>query len=534
MSTLVAAAFAQNRRGVIDFDNGAHTGPFAIDALYGAAQSRSLAIAKGYSRDWARATAVFAPTISGASVTPVLGKTGSPQAFSTWNDFIFDFHPKDRVAAKASVSNWCLVELFLGSIYGAAVVIPAVSRGMLMAQKTLRPILALILAGIFTSHALADDFQLRNLSNGLDDSQIPLINGNNVVWIGRQGSTNDVYRYHIPSQTRTTLTDATTSLGSVAIDGNYVVWEDFGIYLHDLSTGFTTTLSSEPRSRGPRISGNNVIWQEGRPEDSLARLMNYRIDSTSTQQLAGFGDRSDLRIDGIDVVWDGRVGASADSAEVFHYNLQSALTTRMTTNSIPDVYPEVSSGRVAWQTFDTQLSAEIFVRDLQTGITQRLTTNSEPDRTSVISGTNVVWQAGVGGGAVSNILHRDLLTGTTTALTNSTGHPQDHGVPKVNGSSVVWNGLLNFGAANREIFFHDLTTGVTSQVTENTFREQDADVYGSRVVFRREEPIFSNRWNIYLAAPVPEPSTIALLIACGLTVVIRNGAPRCGLGQHGM
>ena len=51
-------------------------------------------------------------------------------------------------------------------------------------------------------------FNLTVLSADLDDSDIPVINSNNVLWIGHHGSAFDVYRY-ISTNTGTKLTDST-------------------------------------------------------------------------------------------------------------------------------------------------------------------------------------------------------------------------------------------------------------------------------------------------------------------------------------
>jgi hypothetical protein len=364
------------------------------------------------------------------------------------------------------------------------------------------------------------DFQLTLLSGGLHDTQLPaLVDGDNVVWIGRQvqGSKEDVFRYQISTGIRTTLTGPTADPSSFDIKGNHVLWEDFGIYHHDLSTGVTIPLSTEPRSLRPKISGNNVVWLEGRVQDSQYRVMHHNLQTMTTQQIVGYGDRDDLRISGNDIVWDGRVGAGPETSEIFHHSLQTAVTTRLTTNSIPDVYPEVSQGNVVWQTHDTQNTAEIFRRDLQVGVTQQLTLNSTADRTPVISGNHVVWQATYSGGFGHNIVHRDLSTGITTPLTTATGEPFTYGVPRINGSSVGWYGNEDYGILNSEIFFHNLDDDTTSRVTNNSFREEHAEVFGTSVAFRRERTPNSNLWDVYLATPVPEPPTAVL--ACAVVLV---------------
>lgn len=383
-----------------------------------------------------------------------------------------------------------------------------------------RAALALVSLAHLTAPSAAIEFKFRLLSAGLDNSFEPLISGDNVIWIGTQGFERDVYRYHIPSGTRTALTETTTHLGRIDINGNYAAWDNAGVFLCDLATGVTRLIHSAPvTTLGPKISEDNVVWLEGRAQDTQYRIMHYNVDTMNVQQIVGFGNRDDLRISGNDVVWDQRVGEGPTTEEVFHYSLQTGITTRLTTNAIPDSYPEVSEGNVVWQTFDTEITSEVFRRNLQTGITHRLTTNAESDRTPEISGENIVWQGSTGFGAVSNIFHRNITTEVTTRLTNSISHPKDNGVPRVNGLSIVWNTLLDFDGRSREIFFHDLAVGITTQVTNNFYREEFANVFGRNIVFLRERPISTNLWDVYLATPIPEPSVPIMISTCVMVLV---------------
>lgn len=365
------------------------------------------------------------------------------------------------------------------------------------------------------------DFQLTLLSGGINDACTPaLVDGDNVVWVGRQAGIVDVYHYHIPTGVRTNLTSDAASQDNIMIQGNHVVWWGSGIYLHDLPTHSTTTITTEPRSLTPRISGNNLVWLEGRPEDTQYRMMHYNLATMSSQQIGGFADRHILQISGSDVVWESRLGSAPTTQEIFHYNLQSGITTRLTTNSVSDGFPRLSDGNVVWQTFDTENTAEIFRRNLQTGITQQLTNNLISDRNVEISGNNVVWQSTA---TTGNIVHYNLTTSIATQLTHGLVDPESYGVPKVNGSSLVWYGR-DSGAIPNEIYFHNLADGTTSRVTNNLFRDELPEVSGTSVVFRRERTENSNLWDVYLATPVPEPA--AAVVGCAGTVILLGAAIR--------
>jgi hypothetical protein len=358
-------------------------------------------------------------------------------------------------------------------------------------------------------------FKLTVLSADLDDSEIPVINGDNVVWVGHLGSVRQVYRYNIPTGLRNVLPAVSADPGSPAIDGIYVAWDNADkMNLHNLSTGITTVISNDPYTLAPQISGNHVIWVEGRAQDSTTRLMDYNIATQTTQQLVGYvGAINGVQISGNDIVWYQGSGFSVNSIEIFHYSLLTGVKTALTSNAIPDNFPQVSDGNVVWQTYDSESTAEIFRRNLQTGITERLTNNSTGDGDPQISGVNVMWA-----GAKSDILYRNLVTGTTTNLTNSPGYPVEFGQPRISGANAMWFGTLTEGGWE-EVFYRNLADGTTTQVTNNTIHESYGDISGQNIAFLRVRSLQTNKWDVILATPIPEPAT-SLLISMAGTILI--------------
>src|SRR5262245_46724207 len=80
-------------------------------------------------------------------------------------------------------------------------------------------------------------FNLTTLSVDLDSSETPVIDGNNVVWVGWLGGDRQVYRYNISTGIRNVLPAVSPGPNSPAIDGNYVAWDNVDkINLHNLST----------------------------------------------------------------------------------------------------------------------------------------------------------------------------------------------------------------------------------------------------------------------------------------------------------
>jgi hypothetical protein len=185
--------------------------------------------------------------------------------------------------------------------------------------------------------------------------------------------------------------------------------------------------------------------------------------------------------------------------------LLTGVKTALTSNAIPDNFPQVSDGNVVWQTYDSASTAEIFRRNLQTGITERLTNNSTVDRDPQISGDNVLWQ-----GAPDNIYYRNLTTGVTTQLTHSAGYPEEYGQQRVSGSNAMWFGTLVQGGWE-ELFYRNLANGTTTQITNDNIEKSYGAISGQSIAFLRVRSLQTNKWDVILATPVPEPATVLLL-----------------------
>lgn len=116
-SARVATAFAANRGGVIDFDNGTLAGPNTIEATFGVDQTRTITITNASSSSVTQGSTTLSTPISDGSK---LGKAGPAAPFSTWNDFLFDFDPNDRIGAVGGtiLSNFAVIGSPVGNVFG--------------------------------------------------------------------------------------------------------------------------------------------------------------------------------------------------------------------------------------------------------------------------------------------------------------------------------------------------------------------------------------------------------------------------------
>jgi hypothetical protein len=181
-------------------------------------------------------------------------------------------------------------------------------------------------------------------SNGFDGR--PRISGNTAVWTAQPSSTSEVYRYNGSSIQRIT-------------DNSF--WE------YD-----------------PVVSGNNIVWQEGRS------LIFYNGFSTTTIA-TGVSSLNYLQIDGNNVVWQEGTNDN-NGTSVYLYN--GSTITRLTGHSRIDQIPNLSGGQVVWQSWDGN-DYEIMYYDGSRSF--QITNNSVNDIEPVISGSNIAWRGRDGG-----------------------------------------------------------------------------------------------------------------------------------------
>ena len=103
-------------------------------------------------------------------------------------------------------------------------------------------------------------------TNGYFD-QFPVISGNNIAWIGRSGGISSVddhaFFYDGTGAKQVSISDYDSS---VAIDGAKAVWMGWNgtrnqIYLYDNATGVTSRLTHNNYvASAPQISGTSVVW----------------------------------------------------------------------------------------------------------------------------------------------------------------------------------------------------------------------------------------------------------------------------------
>ncbi|WP_265581721.1 hypothetical protein [Methanofollis aquaemaris] len=212
------------------------------------------------------------------------------------------------------------------------------------------------------------------------------------------GRREDVYLYSISSGETTCISSETAGPRSLAISGDYVVWEDLrdrqgDIYLYQISTGEERAVCTDWASQsGPDVSGDRIVWTDRRCENDDVYL--YTITTGEERALTSAPtDESGPSISGDRVVW------VSSSGEVRFHNLTTGRERVLANSSATKSGPSISGDLVVWTEYVFRESdvpdADTHLFDLITDeemIVHPFGSHSMSD--DPISGNRIVWEEG--------------------------------------------------------------------------------------------------------------------------------------------
>ena len=205
---------------------------------------------------------------------------------------------------------------------------------------------------------------------------------------------------------------------------------------------------------------------------------------------------ADPRISGSKVVW-------ADAPGIYLYDA-ATNTTQLLPNSLGATNPQILGSSVVWSSAvgSDPNNQQIF---LYNGTTTTQLTNNGSHSTSTspqVFGSRVVWD---GVNPNSNGWQIYLYDGVST--TQLTSAHAANAYPQISGSIVAWQG---WDGTAEQIYLYDGTA--TTQVSHGTKDSSQLEVSGPDMVW------VANR-QIFLATPVPEPSTLIVWLLLGASGV---------------
>jgi len=318
-----------------------------------------------------------------------------------------------------------------------------------------------------------------------------------------------------------TLDTVGSSQVQPAISGNWIVWADgrdgdSAIYAYNLATGIERRLTPGPASaHNPAISGDSIVWQEYDNDNYDIWLYDLGSD-TKTRITTDPADQTAPSIDGNLIAWqDNRDG----SWDIYAYDLNSDTETLLTPDT-PDsdqINPAVSGHLVTWQDyryFNEDWGSnfyDIFLYDTTSDTIYNLTPDT-PDTDQqfpAISGTRVVWQDD------RNNQYGDIyMNDTSTWVSSAVNDAADSWkiLPSISGNTVVWLDNRDRGGGGIfDVYRKDLSSGSDTRVTDDAawvLSDRGPKISGNRIVWtdyrNGDEDIFLSSTDNDLACPVAD------------------------------
>ena len=318
------------------------------------------------------------------------------------------------------------------------------------------------------------------------------ISGANLIWTNFEGPQNQqtlkAFFYDGQANKTVQLTaPGVISAGAQAISGSDVVWVGSNgttsqVYLYKGATGTSTQLATDGRSvTGAFISGPNIAWTS--TDGQAYKAFSYNAQTGKTTELTA-PDIFAARAFGVSesrAIWlGGNLGANGTpNVELFLFDASTGTSTKVTNNTLIEYDAAVSGVNAAWNSYtaDGQTQKAFFYNG-QTGQTTELTSPGITQaRASGVSGSNVVWIGATAATAQSEVFLFNGSTGASTQLTNNSVSDVSNGI---SGSNVVWTGS---NGTDTDIFLYDSVTKTTIELTNNAENDFGAVISGSNIAW---------------------------------------------------
>ena len=286
------------------------------------------------------------------------------------------------------------------------------------------------------------------LTDDLDAQEKPAIDGDYIIWnhVSEENPTVVVY---------TLTTGETTEIPvynegrrqSPQISGDHVVWtdgrnpgsprDDQAVYLYTISTGELRKISSETaKPENPKISDDYVVWQDSRQKNGYSSRDIYLYHILTGEETAICTAPHDQRAPRIwedQVIWTDMRNGNAD---IYLYTIATGEETAFITYPGDQSTSDLSGDQVLWT--DAK-SGELRLSNISGGTERVVSAESSWKMGASLSGDRVVWvdSAFRGNDIPDNDLHFINLTkGEEMLLYPSRYHSQVH--PAISGDDIVW------------------------------------------------------------------------------------------------
>ena len=191
------------------------------------------------------------------------------------------------------------------------------------------------------------------------------------------------------------------------------------------------------------VAGHSIVWQgnvNGRWQIFFANTTT--LGTSSVIQVTHSNESNfNPKVDGNDIVWQGWVDGNWEVFLAEHLASSSLLAvlprentelgidntwkvTRITTNSVHDMFPAVAGGLVTWQSFQDN-AWNVYVYSMKTGATQKISEGGEKSEQPRFA---ITWDQRSDSGD-ARMVGYDIATGKTIDLTNEARQVNDEKSP---------------------------------------------------------------------------------------------------------
>lgn len=193
------------------------------------------------------------------------------------------------------------------------------------------------------------------------------------------------------------------------------------------------------------VSGRSIVWQGNVSGRWQIFFSNTEATSAPSVLEVTHSNESNFnpKVDGDDVVWQGWVDGNweiflAEHLQPAEYLSMTTLPetnklvgadntwkiTRITTNSVHDMFPAVAGGLVTWQSFQDN-AWNVYVYNVKTGATQKISSSGEKSEKPRFA---ITWDERTPSGD-ARMVGYDIATGKTVDLTNEARQVNDQEAP---------------------------------------------------------------------------------------------------------
>ncbi len=182
-------------------------------------------------------------------------------------------------------------------------------------------------------------------TNSAGDQYAPDIWGDIIVWRDSRNVDTDIYAYSLVNNTEWQITSGGGDEVSPAIYENIIVWSDGNIQMHDITTGQTMPVYSNPFTQAhPDIHENIIVWDDSR-NGNLDIYMYDLATSTETRVTNHAAIQQKPSVYDNYIVWD---DARSGGYAVWAYDIASSTEFEIS-GTFGGSHPQIYDNNVVWE-----------------------------------------------------------------------------------------------------------------------------------------------------------------------------------------